>query len=165
LLSIIAPRHPQRGDSLVKQLTELDLTIARRSESQAINADTDIYLADTIGEMGLFYRLSDIAFIGGTVTPQGGQNPLEAARLDSAIFYGPSNENFSEMFTLIKEVDAGREIFSQNDMTDMVDLLLSDSDFRKKLKNNALKMIDKNAGATDQTLTAITPFLEKTTSG
>jgi 3-deoxy-D-manno-octulosonic-acid transferase len=50
-------------------------------------------------------------------------------------------------------------------MTDMVDLLLSDSDFRKKLKNNALKMIDKNAGATDQTLTAITPFLEKTTSG
>ena len=165
LLSIIAPRHPQRGDSLVKQLTELDLTIARRGESQAINADTDIYLADTIGEMGLFYRLSDIAFIGGTVTPQGGQNPLEAARLDSAIFYGPSNENFSEMFTLIKEVDAGREIFSQNDMTDMVDLLLSDSDFRKKLKNNALKMIDKNAGATDQTLTAITPFLEKTTSG
>ena len=69
LLSIIAPRHPQRGDSLVKQLTELNLTIARRSESQAINADTDIYLADTIGEMGLFYRLSDIAFIGGTVTP------------------------------------------------------------------------------------------------
>ena len=69
------------------------------------------------------------------------------------------------MFTLIKEVDAGREIFSQNDMTDMVDLLLSDSEFRKKLKNNALKMIDKNAGATDQTLTAITPFLEKTTSG
>jgi 3-deoxy-D-manno-octulosonic-acid transferase len=69
------------------------------------------------------------------------------------------------MVTLIKEVDAGREIFSQNDMTDMVDLLLSDSDFRKKLKNNALKMIDKNAGATDQTLTAITPFLEKTTSG
>ena len=163
LLSIIAPRHPQRGDSLVKQLKEMDLTIAQRSQTQAINKETDIYLADTIGEMGLFYRLSDIAFIGGTITPRGGQNPLEAARLDTAIFYGPSNQNFSEMFSLIKEVDAGREIITQDDMTDMVDLLLSDPDFRKKLKTNALQLIDKNAGATDETLSAISPFLEKPT--
>ena len=163
LLSIIAPRHPQRGDSLVKQLNEMDLTIAQRSQTQAINKETDIYLADTIGEMGLFYRLSDIAFIGGTITPRGGQNPLEAARLDTAIFYGPSNQNFSEMFSLIREVDAGREIITQDDMTDMVDLLLSDPDFRKKLKTNALQLIDKNAGATDETLSAISPFLEKPT--
>ncbi len=134
LLSIIAPRHPQRGDSLVKQLNEMDLTIAQRSQTQAINKETDIYLADTIGEMGLFYRLSDIAFIGGTITPRGGQNPLEAARRDTAIFYGPSNQNFSEMFSLIREVDAGREIITQDDMTDMVDLLLSDPDFRKNSK-------------------------------
>ena len=163
LLSIIAPRHPQRGDSLVKQLKEMDLTIAQRSRTQAIKKETDIYLADTIGEMGLFYRLSDIAFIGGTITPRGGQNPLEAARLDTAIFYGPSNQNFSEMFSLIREVDAGREIITQDDMTDMVDLLLSDPDFREKLKTNALQLIDKNAGATDETLSAISPFLEKPT--
>ena len=163
LLSIIAPRHPQRGDSLVKQLKEMGLTIAQRSRTQAINKETDIYLADTIGEMGLFYRLSDIAFIGGTITPRGGQNPLEAARLDTAIFYGPSNQNFSEMFSLIREVDAGREIITQDDMTDMVDLLLSDPDFREKLKTNALQLIDKNAGATDETLSAISPFLEKPT--
>ena len=164
LLSIIAPRHPQRGDSLVKQLKEMGLTIAQRSRTQAINKETDIYLSDTIGEMGLFYRLSDIAFIGGTITPRGGQNPLEAARLDTAIFYGPSNQNFSEMFSLIREVDAGREIITQDDMTDMVDLLLSDPDFREKLKTNALQLIDKNAGATDETLSAISPFLEKSTS-
>ena len=67
------------------------------------------------------------------------------------------------MFSLIKEVDAGREIITQDDMTDMVDLLLSDPDFRKKLKTNALQLIDKNAGATDETLSAISPFLEKPT--
>ncbi|EJW21361.1 hypothetical protein IMCC14465_11570 [alpha proteobacterium IMCC14465] len=161
LLSIIAPRHPQRGESLVKQLTEMNLTIARRSENQTIKADTDIYLADTIGDMGLLYRLCEIAFIGGTLTPRGGQNPLEAARLNTAIFYGPSTENFSEMFTLMKDEDAGRAITTQNDMTDMVDLLLSDATFRKKLSTNALKLIDKNKGATEETLTAVTPFLEK----
>ena len=66
------------------------------------------------------------------------------------------------MFSLIREVDAGREIITQDDMTDMVDLLLSDPDFRK-LKTNALQLIDKNAGATDETLSAISPFLEKPT--
>lgn len=164
LLTVIAPRHPQRGRSLAKQLTDLGLAVARRSRKEAIRSDTDVYLADTIGEMGLIYRLGEIAFIGGTITRHGGQNPLEAARLDTAMFFGPSTENFSEMFADIRDGDAGRVVRSQNDMTDMVDLLLSDPGFRNKLKNNAQKLTEKNAGAIKKTLAEITPFIRQAAS-
>ena len=83
LLTIIAPRHPDRGGAIAATLRAQGLTVAQRSADDAIAEATDIYVADTLGELGLFYRLTEIAFLGKSLVPLGGQNPLEALRLRS----------------------------------------------------------------------------------
>ncbi|MFZ2005743.1 MAG: glycosyltransferase N-terminal domain-containing protein, partial [Stellaceae bacterium] len=85
LLTIIAPRHPVRGDELVALAATRNLAVARRSLSEPIAPDTDIYLTDTFGELGVFYSLAGIAFVGGSLIDKGGHNPFEAARLDCAV--------------------------------------------------------------------------------
>jgi 3-deoxy-D-manno-octulosonic-acid transferase len=96
LLTTIVPRHPERGAAIRDALVARGLSVAQRSTGQMPDSGTDIYLADTLGELGLFYRLNNIAFIGGSLVPHGGQNPLEAARLGCAILHGPQVFNFSE---------------------------------------------------------------------
>src|SRR4029077_18038512 len=84
LLTIIAPRHPARGPAIAEMLQAGGLRVARRAGGEPITADTDVYLADTLGELGLFFRVAGIAFIGGSLAGTGGHNPFEAARLDCA---------------------------------------------------------------------------------
>src|SRR5262249_51647475 len=93
LLTMIAPRHPIRGAEIAAMLTKMGLRVARRSTGGAITADLDIYLADTMGELGLFYRLAGIAFVGGSLVGRGGHNPFEPARLDCAVLHGPDMTN------------------------------------------------------------------------
>lgn len=97
-LTLIAPRHPNRGAALAAELRKAGFTLAQRSADEPITDDTQIYLLDTLGELGLFYRLVDIVLMGGTLIPHGGQNPIEAARLDCAILHGDHVENFQEIF-------------------------------------------------------------------
>ncbi|MBR4927583.1 MAG: 3-deoxy-D-manno-octulosonic acid transferase, partial [Alphaproteobacteria bacterium] len=96
-LSIIIPRHPQRADEIEKVCLEKGLVVARRSRSDNITPKTDIYLADTIGEMGLLYRLASIVFVGGSLIPFGGQNMLEPMRLGRVVIVGPHTFNFREI--------------------------------------------------------------------
>lgn len=94
LLTIIVPRHPERADELVGQFAGLNLKVARRSAGEPIEPDTAILLGDTIGEMGLYLRLTEIAFVGRSLTSDGGQNPLEPAMLDTAVLSGRNVQNF-----------------------------------------------------------------------
>ena len=110
LLTIIAPRHASRGDEIAKMLGEGNLRIARRGKGEIPLPETGIYLADTMGEMGLIYRLAKIVFVGGSLVPHGGQNPLEPARLGAAILYGPHVGNFSEIYTALETRGAARWI-------------------------------------------------------
>src|SRR5439155_24119367 len=97
LLTIIAPRHPVRGPAIAQRLRAGGLRVARRAAGEAIAADTEIYLADTLGELGLFFRVAGIAFIGGSLVGKGGHNPFEAARLDCAVLHGPDMANCAAM--------------------------------------------------------------------
>jgi 3-deoxy-D-manno-octulosonic-acid transferase len=97
VLTIVIPRHPLRGDDIARELTDKGLEVARRSKGEKIQVSTDIYLVDTIGELGLFYRLSDVAFIGGTFVPIGGHNPIEAVLLDCAVIWGPHTHKQTEI--------------------------------------------------------------------
>lgn len=97
LLTVIVPRHPQRGPDIAALAG--DLPIARRSAGQDAGPGVAVYVADTLGELGLFYRLARIALIGGSLVPHGGQNPLEAARLGCPIITGPHHFNFGEIIT------------------------------------------------------------------
>lgn len=96
LLTMIVPRHPDRGPALQQELAAPDLRIALRSTGELPAAETDLYIADTMGELGLWYRLAPVVMMGGSLIPHGGQNPLEPARLGCAVLFGPQMFNFSE---------------------------------------------------------------------
>jgi 3-deoxy-D-manno-octulosonic-acid transferase len=104
LLTVIVPRHPTRGPDIAALAGELP--VARRSAGQEAGPGVAIYVADTLGELGLFYRLARVALIGGSLVAHGGQNPLEAARLGCPIIMGPHHFNFSEITARLREAAA-----------------------------------------------------------
>ncbi len=98
LLLIIVPRHPERGPAIAESLRGLGWRVALRSQGERMDFDTEIYVADTIGELGLWYRLSPVSFVGGSLVEIGGHNPFEPALLGSAILYGPHVSNFRSAY-------------------------------------------------------------------
>ena len=98
LLSVIVPRHPNRGAAIAQMLTAAGMQVAVRSQDELPGADTDMYVADTMGELGLFYRLAPVVFMGGSLVPHGGQNPIEGIKLGAAILHGPHVFNFSDIY-------------------------------------------------------------------
>ena len=98
LLTILVPRHPERGAEAAAAVAQAGLRANRRSEGATPHPLVDVHVADTIGELGLFYRVSRLAFIGGSLVPHGGQNPIEPAKLGAAILHGPHVHNFTEVY-------------------------------------------------------------------
>lgn len=96
LAMILAPRHPERGDDIAAMLRARRLVVAQRSKGDAMTPEVDVYLADTLGEMGLWYRIAPVSFVGGSLAEAGGHNPFEPALLGSAILHGPHVRNFSD---------------------------------------------------------------------
>ncbi len=97
LLIISVPRHPERGEEIQKIFRSQNLNTSLRSKLEPITSTTDVYIADTIGEMGLWYSLASVSFIGGSLIPHGGQNFIEPSRLKNAVILGPHMHNFKEM--------------------------------------------------------------------
>ncbi|MEQ1890749.1 MAG: 3-deoxy-D-manno-octulosonic acid transferase [Alphaproteobacteria bacterium] len=126
LLSVIAPRHADRGQQLAAQLAIDGLKVVRRATGEMPGPETDIYLGDTMGEMGLIYRLAKIAFVGGSLIPHGGQNPLEPARLGCAILHGPHTGNFMSIYADLDKAGAARETIGAPGLANAVAVLLGD---------------------------------------
>ncbi len=125
LLTIIAPRHPARAKEIVEMLEERGLNVSCRSKQEEILPTTDIYLADTMGELGIFYRLCDIVFIGGSLIPHGGQNPLEASRLGCAILTGPHMDNFRDISSQLEQAGASKRIENSDGLAEAIETLLT----------------------------------------
>lgn len=121
LLTLIAPRHPNRGPEIQEQLNSLGLKTALRSKGEKITPDTDVYIADTIGEVGIWYDLSPIVFIGGSLIPHGGQNFMEPSRFRDAVIVGPYMHNFTDAMNRAKKADAVIQI---NDAAELETTLL-----------------------------------------
>ena len=159
LLTIIVPRHPARGGEIAEELKSRRFKVSQRSEGEAIVADTDIYLADTLGEMGIFYRLSDIVFIGGTFPALGGHNPFEPAHLHSALIAGPSDFNFTEAFA---EFAAGDALIRVNDTAELaraVGALLDNSAEMERRAKAAARIVGQSSKATSTTAEALLALL------
>ena len=122
LLTLIAPRHAERGDTIAGELRAAGLTIARRSQGEQIDGATDIYLIDTIGELGLFYRLAPVVFVAGSYRWQG-HNPIEPALLGAAVVSGPRVANFQDIFDRMQKAGAVA-IAEEKNLPDMVDGML-----------------------------------------
>ncbi len=107
---ILAPRHPDRGDALAAEMRAHGVSVAQRSAGEEPDADTDVYLADTLGEMGLWYRVAPVSFVGGSLVEVGGHNPFEPALLGSAILHGPHVRNFAEAYERLSDAGAAIEV-------------------------------------------------------
>jgi len=164
LLTIIVPRHPERGEEVADGLAALGLTVARRRSGEAIAGDTDIYVADTLGELGLFYRLSSVSFIGGSLVPHGGQNPLEPARLGNAIVTGPHMGNFSETMSLLKAGSAVVEVPDEAGLAAAIESLLSDHGRVAALAEAAKAVAQQGDGVLDRVLAALKPLVDEAAS-
>lgn len=121
LLTIMAPRHPNRGPEIQQDLDNLGLTTALRSKGEPITAQTDVYIADTIGEVGIWYDLAPLVFIGGSLIPHGGQNFMEPSRMRDAVIVGPHMFNFTDAMNRAKKADA---VIQVNDVLELEETVL-----------------------------------------
>lgn len=121
LMTIIAPRHPTRGIEIQNQLNELGLKTSLRSKGDKITKETDVYIADTIGEVGIWYDMAPIVFIGGSLIPHGGQNFIEPSRFRDAVIVGPHMHNFTDAMNRAKKADA---VIQVNDVLKLEETLL-----------------------------------------
>ncbi len=127
LITLIAPRHASRGAEIAKMLAANGLRVARRANQELPDGHTDIYLADTMGEMGLIYRAAPIAFTGGSLAPHGGQNPLEPARLGRAVLHGPHTANFADIYAAMDSSGASQTVTDASSLSEAVAALLSNA--------------------------------------
>lgn len=160
LLTIIAPRHPVRGDDIAALADARRLRLARRSRGEPIGEDTEIYLADTFGELGLFYSLADIAFVGGSLVDKGGHNPFEAARLRCAVLLGPHTANCAAMAEALSEAGAAEIVVDADALAAAVSRLLDDEALRGKRAKRAARVAADGLGTLDAVLEQLAPWLD-----
>ena len=161
LLTLVAPRHPRRAGKIRRELESLGLTVALRSLGEPIAADTDVYLADTIGELGLWCRLAQIVFVGGSLVAHGGQNLLEPAKLDCAILAGPHTANFARLAAEMAEAGALREVGGPAALTAAVAELQAQPAQRQALATAAYRYAEAQAGVLESVMEALAPLLRE----
>jgi 3-deoxy-D-manno-octulosonic-acid transferase len=158
LLTIVAPRHPERGQGIVEIARAAGLTAALRSREH-LPRDEDIYVVDTLGELGLVYRVAPIVFVGGSMASHGGQNPVEPIKLGAAILHGPHVWNFGEIYSALDASHGAEEVTDAGRLTVRVGALLKDANERAKAVQAARATVDRLGGALDRTVAAIDPYL------
>lgn len=154
LVTMIVPRHPERGAEIASLAAAKGLRVARRSAGE-MPSGAAIYIADTIGEMGLFYRLAPLVFMGGSLIPHGGQNPIEPAKLGAAILHGPHVFNFSEAIALLDQNDASRQISNSGDLAQTVVSLLADPASMRAMGQAGRNVMAQQSGATARSVDAV----------
>ena len=159
LLTIIVPRHPERADDIEAACLEVGLSVVRRSTGAAVAPNTDIFLGDTIGEMGLYLRLTEIAFVGRSLTGTGGQNPLEPAMLDTAVLSGRNVENFREAYQKLAVNGGARFVRDKDVLAGAVSYLLTNDTERHKMMQAGRATVEDMRGALSLTLQLLEPFI------
>jgi 3-deoxy-D-manno-octulosonic-acid transferase len=157
--TIVVPRHPERGAPIAELLRGQGLNVTLRSGGGLPDETTDIYVADTIGELGLFYALAPVAFIGGSLVRHGGQNPVEAIKLGAVVLTGPHHQNFADSYGALLRAGAAKEINDADGLAVAVLGLLQDETARKQMQLRAEQTVATMSGALPRTLQAIEPYL------
>jgi 3-deoxy-D-manno-octulosonic-acid transferase len=158
LLTVLAPRHPERGAAIAGEAAPLPTT--RRALGDAPPSAAGIWVADTLGELGLWYRLAPIAFVGRSlVAPGGGQNPLEPARLGCAIAVGPHTGNFQETVALLRGAGALAEVADAAALAGFVSEMLGDPARRHDMGCRAASVVQRHGGLAQHTAEALLSLL------
>jgi 3-deoxy-D-manno-octulosonic-acid transferase len=159
LLSIIAPRHPARGESIAAMAKAAGLSVALRSKRAQPMPDIGVYVADTLGELGLMYRLAPVAFMGGSLARHGGQNPIEAVRLGAGIIHGPHVWNFADIYAALDAAHGAELVADEEALAARLAAWLADPAARQKSAGAASATVQKLSGALERTWAALDPYL------
>ena len=164
LLTIIVPRHPERGPLIVELVRAAGLNASLRSQGVLPQAETDVYVADTIGELGLFYALAPVAFVGGSLVDRGGQNPVEPIKLGAAVLTGPNWQNFRDSYTALLRAGACKQVTDAASLAASALDLLQDENGRKAMTARALQEVASMSGALPRTLAELENYLPPKTT-
>src|SRR5262245_9519834 len=159
LLTVIVPRHPDRGEAIARMIEASGLTPTLRSHEDLPTATTDIYVADTMGELGLFYRLAPIVFMGGSLVEHGGQNPIEAIKLGASIVHGPHVFNFTDVYAALDAAGGARRADTPEALVKQFGQLLADPAAREAVLVASERVVEQLGGALDRTMIALEPYL------
>ncbi len=152
LITIIVPRHPRRGEKIARLAKARGFVTLRRADGALPSRATAVYVADTLGELGLFYRAASFAFLGGSLVRHGGQNPLEPARFGAAIVTGPYTENFAGIFAALLAAQGAGLVRSKADLFRLTSRLIADPAYAKALGAKAKAAAEAMRGALDRTV-------------
>jgi 3-deoxy-D-manno-octulosonic-acid transferase len=161
ILTVLVPRHARRGDEIAGLLEREGLSFARRSRGALPRPDDAVYLADTMGELGVFYRAAPIAFIGASLLPQGGQNPIEAAQLGCALCFGPHMTNCRDIADALLATQAAVEVRDADGLVERVVAMLADPQARTRAGEAARSVAATGRGATARVFEALQPILSR----
>ena len=158
LLTVIAPRHPERGESIAEIAGVAGLKAILRSRGELPDRQTDIYVADTLGELGLIYRLAPIVFMGGSLASHGGQNPIEAIRFDTAVVHGPNVWNFAEIYSALDDAQGAKLVTDEETLLTELNGWLRNPAARGAVADAAKQTVQTLGGALERTLAALDPY-------
>lgn len=161
LLTLVVPRHPERGALMQETFSLSGLWVNRRAAGDALAPQAEVYIADTLGELGLFYRLAPAVFIGGSLVPHGGQNPLEPARLGCALLFGPHMFNFADIAGGLKAADAAKEVSDAATLAAALKTLLSDPSRMAGMSARASAWVIGKAGVNERLLEKLSPLVDE----
>ena len=161
VLLVLVPRHPERFDVIARKIQRRDLVCIRRSENAAdLDANVDVYLGDTMGELSLMYASSDVAFVGGSLEPLGGQNILEPSALGVPVVFGPHMFNFPDISRWAVKEGAGKMVQNAEELESVVRELLANPSLRDDMGSRGLHLIEAHRGALDKNFQMIENFIK-----
>lgn len=143
---IIASRHPERNENVFGLMKKTGFSCSKRSQNRDFNQN-EIILLDTMGELGKFYSVCDVAFIGGSFNKTGGHNPLEATIFNKPVVSGPSTHNFKDIYSILISSDAGKVVKTPDELKEKLKKLLTDEEYYKKASSDCENVLNENKGA------------------
>jgi 3-deoxy-D-manno-octulosonic-acid transferase len=161
LLLILVPRHPERFAEVRGLIEKSGLVVVSRTEGRACSASTNVLLGDTMGEVPLFYAMSDIAFIGGSLVPIGGHNLLEPAVQGLPLVTGPHLFNSQDIADMFVASEAVRLVSNKDELVGVIQDLLDRPDYAAELGQNAFNLLQANRGALQRLLLLLEPLLSE----
>ncbi len=160
LLTVIVPRHPERGAAILEMATHRGVSVARRSRTPLPATETELFISDTLGELGTWYAVSPLALIGGSLVPHGGQNPIEAVKLETGVITGPHHANFAQSYEALAKNGGCREVACAQDLAGTVEELLAHPQTLEAMRTAARAAAAELQGALERTLAALAPYAE-----
>jgi len=161
LLLVLVPRHPQRFGAVAELLKQRHIAFQRRSEGRVVPAEIRVVLGDSMGEMFGYYAAADLAFIGGSLLPLGGQNLIEACSVGAPVLVGPYTYNFAEVTQLAVKAGAALQVQDISGLTRAIQNLFANPETLFEMRRQCDGFVRSNRGATDRSMQLVTTLLNK----